>query len=165
MNLIETTIKTPLPLLSIVVSSILTKISKGASTAKNKDSIIMNEWTQELFNKLDSLKFLSYIDESGHPIVIPLLQCQASDSKRLVFHLGAFKEDLIKIKPNTDVAVLGLTLAMEDVLTRGKFLGFKRHRGIKLGLIDVEWIYNSMPPMPGQIYPEVEVKRVVESDY
>ena len=50
---------------------------------------------------------------------------------------------------------------MEDVLVRGSFRGFERHRGIMLGCVDITWVYNSMPPKPGQIYPETELKPVV----
>jgi len=47
---------------------------------------------------------------------------------------------------------------MQSVLVRGTFQGFDRFRTIMLGVIDLEWVYNSMPPCHGQIYPEVEIK-------
>ena len=53
---------------------------------------------------------------------------------------------------------------MQDVLVRGKFRGFKKHRGIDLGRIDIDWVYNSMPPVFGQIYPEQKTETVVEFD-
>ena len=84
----------------------------------------------------------------------------SSDSHRLVFHPGVYADELNSIKTGTDVAVFGLSLAMEDVLVRGKFTGFKRHRAVKLGIIEINWVYNSMPPIPGQIYPPVEVYTV-----
>jgi hypothetical protein len=28
-------------------------------------------------------------------------------------------------------------------------------------MIDLEWVYNSMPPVPGQIYPPTELEPVV----
>jgi hypothetical protein len=51
---------------------------------------------------------------------------------------------------------------MEDVLIRGTFRGFKRHRLITLGTVDIEWVYNSMPPAHGQIYPEVPLEPITE---
>jgi hypothetical protein len=59
------------------------------------------------------------------------------------------------------VAVFGLTLQMEDVLVRGVFAGFGKYRGITLGCMDIDWVYNSMPPVHGQIYPELEMQPVV----
>ena len=60
------------------------------------------------------------------------------------------------------MAVFGLTMKMEDVLIRGSFRGFDRKLGIRLGTVDIEWVYNSMPPVHGQIYPETPLKPVVD---
>jgi len=159
MNLVETTEKASLPVAGIVLSALLTKASKSNAKTK-REGRIFNAWTEAFFNKLDTLKFLSYVSDDEFPIIIPLLQCQASDSHRLVFHPGVYADELNSIKTGTDVAVFGLSLAMEDVLVRGKFTGFKRHRAVKLGIIEINWVYNSMPPIPGQIYPPVEVSSV-----
>jgi hypothetical protein len=159
MNLVETTEKASLPIAGIVLSALLTKVSKSNAKTK-KEGRIFNTWTEAFFNKLDTLKFLAYVSEDGFPIIIPLLQCQASDSHRLVFHPGVFTDELNSINKDTDVAVFGLSLAMEDVLVRGKFTGFIRHLAVKLGIIEMNWVYNSMPPIAGQIYPPVEVNTV-----
>jgi len=161
MKLVETTEKEPLPVVGIVISALLTKLSKG-NAKTHQEGRILNEWTEAFFNKLDTLKFLSYISEDGFPVIIPLLQCQASDSQRLVFHPGIYSGELNSIKEGSEVAVFGLSLNMEDVLVRGKFSGFKRHQGVKLGMIELDWVYNSMPPVPGQIFPPRELKPVEE---
>ena len=54
---------------------------------------------------------------------------------------------------------------MKDVLVRGKFKGFKKHRGISLGSIDIDWVYNPMPPVSGQIYPEQKTETVHDFDF
>lgn len=159
MNLVETTEKESLPVAGIVLSALLTKVSKRYAKTK-KEGRIFNVWTEAFFNKLDTLKFLAYVSDDSFPVIIPLLQCQASDSHRLVFHPGVYASELKSINKGTDVAVFGLSLAMEDVLVLGKFKGFERQMAVKLGIIEVNWVYNSMPPIPGQIYPPVEVKTV-----
>jgi hypothetical protein len=159
MNLVETTEKASLPIMGIVLSALLTKVSKRNAKTK-KEGRIFNVWTEAFFNKLDTLKFLAYVSEDGFPIIIPLLQCQASDSHRLVFHPGVYADELNSINKGTDVAVFGLSLAMEDVLVRGKFTGFKRYQAVRLGIIEMNWVYNSMPPITGQIYPTVEVNTI-----
>ncbi len=50
-----------------------------------------------------------------------------------------------------------LTEKLESVLIRGEFNGLKRYRGIKLGTVDIDWVYNSMPPNAGQIYPQTDL--------
>jgi hypothetical protein len=53
-------------------------------------------------------------------------------------------------------------MAMEDVLVRGKYNGTRRVGLNRLGTVDIDWVYNSMPPCHGQIYPEVPLTPVVE---
>jgi len=47
------------------------------------------------------------------------------------------------------VAVMGMNLDMEDVLVKGTFHGFKAG----MGYVDIERVYNSLPPVHGYIYP------------
>jgi len=161
MDLVETYGKESLPLVRIVLGSLLTMASKSAVKQKNNTGRILKPWAEGLFNRLDSIKFLSYIDKDGFPVIIPLIQCQATDSTRLAFSPLAYKDELNALRQDSSVAVFGLTLDMEDVLVRGVFTGFKRHRGVTLGCVDIHWVYNSMPPKPGQIYPEQELRTVV----
>ncbi|HLZ18662.1 MAG TPA: hypothetical protein VKO67_03570, partial [Smithellaceae bacterium] len=116
---------------------------------------------EALFNRIDALKFLSFIAGDGYPVVIPVIQCQASGHNRLAFHPGAFFDELRDLEPGMTVAVFGLTMQMEDVLVRGSFNGYARYRGVKLGTLDIDWVYNSMPPNHGQIYPPVPLTAIV----
>ena len=34
--------------------------------------------------------------------------------------------------------------------------------GIQTGIVDIDWVYNSMPPAHGQIYPPVPLIPVTE---
>ena len=45
---------------------------------------------------------------------------------------------------------------------RGKYIGLRRVAGIKAGVVDVDWIYNPMPPVPGRVCPPVELKPIVK---
>ncbi|MGA2525473.1 MAG: pyridoxamine 5'-phosphate oxidase family protein [Smithellaceae bacterium] len=161
MDLVETYGRESLPLVQIGLGSILTMASKSAARQKNSTQRILKPWAEGLFNRLDSIKFLSYIGEDGFPVLIPLIQCQATDSTRLAFSPLAYKDELNALRQDSSVAVFGLTLDMEDVLVRGIFTGFERHRGIMLGCVDIKWVYNPMPPKPGQIYPVQELRAVV----
>ena len=161
LDLVETSECQRLPMPQLVVSAMLTKFAKGSVQA-DKTGRILTPFAEQLFNQLASLKFLAYIGTEGYPTIIPVIQCQAAGSRSLAFSPLAFKAELAPIAPGTEVAVFGLTMGMEDVLVRGTFHGFKRHRLIKLGTIGIEWVYNSMPPGHGQIYPQVELQAVTD---
>jgi hypothetical protein len=159
-NLTETTTGSALPLASIVKSALLTKMAKGGA-AKEDGERVLSYFGEKLFNGLDSLKFLSFIARDGFPSIIPVIQCQAAGSGRLAFYPGAFGAELNRLEQGMPLAVFGLTMQMEDVLVRGIFNGYSRYRGVKLGTVDIDWVYNSMPPNHGRIYPPVPLERVV----
>ena len=160
MDLVETYGRESLPMARIIIASLLTKMAKSRAR-KGKPERIMKVWAEGLFNRLDSLKFLSFIDSDGFPAIVPLIQCQAADSTKLAFSPLAYSREVKSLQKGMNVAVFGLTLDMEDVLVRGVFAGFERYRNVSLGIVDIGWVYNSMPPKPGQIYPEVELSPVV----
>ena len=115
----------------------LTKLTKGFAATGRKDRIL-KPFAEDLFNQLDSLKFLAYVGSDNFPVIVPVIQCQAADSGRLAFYPMAFKNELLRVPRETMVAVFGLTMKMEDVLIRGVFQGFKRIMGLKLGTIDID---------------------------
>lgn len=160
MDLVETYGREKLPLAKIVMSSLFTMASRSRAKTNLPDPIL-KPWAYKVFNRLDSLKFLSYIDDDGFPVIVPLIQCQASDSRRLAFSPYAYKDELSSLENGKSVVVFALTLDMEDILTRGIFRGFERYNGVKLGTIDIDWVYNSMPPKQGQIYPMEELRPIV----
>lgn len=163
LDLVETSEAQTLPMNRIVASALLTKVIKCAVKTGHKDRIL-KPFAQDLFNQMGSLKFLSYVQNDGYPVIVPVIQCQAADSRRLAFSPLAFQDELMRIPKQTTVAVFGLTMKMEDVLIRGTFKGFGRAMGFKAGTIDIAWVYNSMPPVHGQIYPELPLKGITRFD-
>ncbi len=159
MDLVETYGKEKLPLGSIALSLLMTKLAKGAFSSHGNGTIL-KPWAEGLFNRLNALKFLSYVDDDGFPAIIPVLQCQAADSTRLVFSPLAYSEELSRIPDGSEVAIFALSLDMEDVLVRGVYRKEEKHLGINLSSVDIEWVYNSMPPKQGQVYPMEELKPV-----
>jgi hypothetical protein len=161
LDLVETSGPTDLPMPKIILSALLTRLAKGTVKTKIKTRIL-KPFAEGLFNQLGSLKFLAYVKPDGFPVMVPVIQCQAADSRRLAFYPMAFRRELLKIPQNTTVALFGLTMKMEDVLVRGVFRGFRRTMGLALGTVDIKWVYNSMPPAHGQIYPEVPLEPVLD---
>lgn len=161
LDLVETHGREKLPLPAIMAASVLTSAARTGNAPPETRRVI-KPWAEVLFNQLSSLKFLSYVDSKGYPVMIPLFQCQALDGCSLVFSPLAYGKELSGLAEGQAVAVYGATLKMENILVRGTFAGFRRRRNIKLGRIDLNWVYNSMPPQQGQIYPETELKPVVD---
>ena len=115
----------------------------------------LNPWTTRHLATVTTLKFASWVAPDGYPVITPPLACGAADGGRLV------------VRPTHDlpadgqtVAVFAINSEMESVLIRGRCSGWRRHAGLATGVLDVEWVYNSMPPKQGQIYPAVPIEPV-----
>jgi len=163
LDLIETTGKQDLPMTRIIPAAMMTKIAKGAVKTGSRN-LILTPFSENLFNQLDALKFIAYVADDGYPALIPLIQCQAADSRRLIYSPYAFRRELEDIPVGKTVAVFGINMKMEDVLIRGIFKGYERRRLMIVGIIDIQWVYNSMPPAHGQIYPQLELKPIFGID-
>lgn len=150
-----------LPMGRIVPAALMTRCAKGGA-GTGQAQRILKPFAENLFNRLDALKFIACPGDDGFPRIVPLIQCQAADSRRLVFSTYAYKEELAHLIPGATVAVYALNLRMQSVLVRGTFAGFGRVRGLTVGTIDLNWVYNSMPPCHDQIYPPVALEPVVD---
>lgn len=160
LDLIGQSGKQPLPMPAIIFAAMQTMLARLLRGKEQGEAL--NSWTRQFLNKLDNLKFLAYLDEAGYPRLIPVIQAQSLDADHLLFSAGAFTEELQQVPAGATVAVFGLSLDMEDVLMRGEFLGWQRIVGLPMGMVRVNWVYNAMPPVPGQIYPPLPLEAVRE---
>lgn len=131
-----------LPMGAIVIGAILSRIKAlfSAKTGKNA----MPYAAKSLFSQLGSLKFLSYFDKDGNAVVIPVVQATAAGTDRVVFSGVPFGKALRAIPEGAKVSILCLTLKMESVLVKGVY---------SRGVLDIERVYNSMPPKMEYVYP------------
>lgn len=159
LDLVETGERESLPMGKIVPAAILTALGKGAAGSRQEERIL-KPFAEDLFNRLDSLKFISYLGPDGYPLIVPVIQCQAASSGRLAFSTLAYRDEIEKIAPGTEVAVFCASMRMQSVLIRGTYNGIQKQRMMAMGTIDIDWVYNSMPPNHEQIYPETELKAV-----
>ncbi len=160
-DLVAHTGKTPLPMNKIILAAIQTMVARALGR-KSQVQPIMNTWTRTFLNKIDNLKFLSFIGTDGYPAIIPAIQAQSLDSGHVLFSTSVFSDELRSIPAGVPLAVFGMALTMEDVLLRGEYLGTRRIGGVKTGLVEVDWIYNPMPPVAGQVYPPMELQPVTQ---
>ncbi len=161
MDLVMHTGKAPLPMNKIIFAAVQTMLACTLGR-KLAEKSVLNGWTRRFVDKIDNLKFLSYVGEDGYPLIIPAIQTQSLDSQHVLFSTSVFTEELEAIPAGADIAVFSMALTMEDVLLRGKYLGLCRLGGVKTGVVKVDWVYNPMPPVPGQIYPPLEITPVTE---
>lgn len=147
-NLVDIDDMKPLDMKAIVANSLKVALAK-AFKKPNKKEEVLRPWATSLLKKLDTLVFISYIDEDDFPVIIPIIPAQANSTSRIVIAANPEGDKLRKIKENQRVALFGLNLDMENVLLKGVFSGFKGG----FATVDIDRVYNSMPPVHGYIYP------------
>lgn len=154
-DLIDLSEKRTLSMGAIILNALKVMMKKGGMKGDN-DKTILKPWAFELMKKMDTLKFISYIDEEGFPRIIPIIQAQAVSTNRIVLSDKPYNDELMKIKAGSRVAIFGLNLSMENVLIKGVFSGFDK----EMATMDIHRVYNSMPPKMGYIYPPVKNEAV-----
>lgn len=136
----------------ILAGSLLTMLSRPFARHAPRERVL-KPWAEAHIAKPGTLKFLSYAGGHGHPVIVPAVPCQSAGNARVIFAPTVYRRDLAAIPAGASVAVFALNLQMESVLVRGRFAGYRRYAGPAVGVVDIDWVYNSMPPVPGRIYP------------
>jgi len=135
----------PLPMGAIVLGAILSRVK--AFFVKKSDNKALPLIGQQLFSQLDSLKFLCYYDDKGEAQLFPVVQATCAGSDRIALCGIPFGTELKKIPDDAKVSILCLNLKMESVLVKGRF---------SKGMLEIERVYNSMPPKMEYVYPRSE---------
>jgi len=136
---------------------LFTIFAKGAAKNKIAEERLDN-FGKKIFSGAMNPKFLAFLDPAdNYPIIVPCFQALAADGTKLVFSPTLFKEHLEYMPVGSKVAVFGMTMDFIAQMIKGTFNGFKKYRGVNLGEISIEQVYNCAPPLPGYIYPEIEV--------
>jgi len=161
LDLVAQSGKQPLPMNTIILAAVKTMLARSLGSKPGAQPAL-NHWTRSFVDKIDNLKFLSYVNAEGFPVIIPAIQTQSLGTGHVLFSTSVYPDELLAIPPGVPMAVFSMALTMEDVLLRGKYLGMRRVGGVKAGVVKVEWVYNPMPPVAGQVYPAVELEAIRE---
>jgi len=136
---------------------LFTLFAKGVAKNKLTENRLDN-FGKKIFSGAMNPKFIAFLDpKDQYPVVVPCFQALAADYTKLVFSPTLFKEQLELIPEGSKVAIFGMTMDFIAQVVKGTFNGFRKYRGVTLGEINIEHVYNSTPPLPGTIYPEIEV--------
>lgn len=133
-------------------------ILKKKKYKTGRDEEVMRPFAVKLFNGIANPKFISFINADGYPVIVPVVQAQAADTDRVVFTAQPYADLFKGIEKGARVAVLAVSMQMESVMVQGVFSGFDKG----FGYVDIDKVYNSMPPVFGYTYPPEPYKEVTE---
>ncbi len=113
----------------------------------------LSAWTRGHLRALQTLKFLSWIDADGYPTIAAAVPAMPAGTGRVVVAAAGNRSRLLDLPPGGQVALFALNLQMESVLLGGTLSAFRGPPGAELAALQVERVYNSMPPKQGPVWP------------
>ena len=158
-DLVDISEKRPLNMAGVILNALRIMLFKGLVSKSDKN--ILRPWAKKFLAGLVTLEFICYIAEDGFPKIVPIIQAQSAGTDRIAFTRAPYKDMLSDLKEGTYVAVYGLSLDMEAVEVKGTF-----HEG-KAGIcyVDIDKVYNPLPPKVGYVYPEENLKQEAITDW
>ena len=121
---------------------------KKAVLASDEGEKILRHYAVKLFDGVTNPKFISYINEDGYPVVVPVIQAAQVNTNTIILSDEPCSELLAPLKAGARVAVMALSTALESVVVKGTFSGFQDG----VGTIAIDRVYNSMS-LSRYIYP------------
>lgn len=152
MKLININEKKVISIPKTVTDILRTSLSKPF--IKTESSSILKPLSQKLLNTSENPKFIAYIDDQGFPVINPVIHATSKNSNIILFSKPSNDEFWQNLKSGAQICIFALSLEMENVLVNGTFRGFQTTLTGKTGVLEIERIYNSMPPKMGYIYPD-----------
>jgi hypothetical protein len=126
------------------------------------DKPILKPLSLKLINASGNPKFISFLDSEGFPVIYPVMQAVVKNTNTVLFSKHPNASIWNEIKEGSKLSLFALSLDMEDVVVSGTFKGFQTTLTGKTGVLEIERVYNSMPPKMGYIYPEEKLLPVKE---
>jgi predicted pyridoxine 5'-phosphate oxidase superfamily flavin-nucleotide-binding protein len=112
--------------------------------------VVAPEPVREKFDGIMSIKVLAFADDDGYPNVVPAFGIMFRTPGEIRFMVSGYNKAVERIAPPAKVALNVLTLDLRTYQVKGTLVAFEKHAGLKTGVIKLEEVYSSMPPLIGE---------------
>jgi hypothetical protein len=150
-----------LPIAGIAAAKVAT-MARGIEPALRSYSGALSPYARSLIDALASLNFLSWIDAEGEPRIVPVPQARSAGNGRIVFTPGPYGRDLVPIPEGAKASIFSFNMSMESLLALGTYRVSRKSGISRLGVLEIEEVYNPMPPIPGRVWPAPALEPVRE---
>ncbi|NVM53290.1 MAG: hypothetical protein HWN66_06265 [Candidatus Helarchaeota archaeon] len=123
-------------------------IKEGNSKTENPE--ILPSIVEKIFRAPSNLKYITFIDDDGYPLIVPTMHLLPANANQLIFTPAGFKEDLTRMKSGMFVATFAMNI--EELIMyqiKGTYQGMQKYQETELGVINIEEVYCCMPPKAG----------------
>jgi len=147
-----------LPMAGIALAKLATR-ALGSAPALGSLRPALTPYARSLVDGLASLSFLSWISGEGEPRILPIAQARTAGPGRIVFTAGPYGRELPQVPEGAAASVFSFNLSMESLLTLGVYRAPARGHS-RLSFLEIEEVYNPMPPIPGRVWPPADLEPV-----
>ncbi len=134
------------------------RVAAAAPFLKGENRPVFNAWTRQHTKKTATLFFLGFTDRDGYPRLLPTIQAKSTSDSRILLTPAPYKKRMEGLEEGDRASLFAANLDMEAVLLKGSY---HKHAG-GYGSVEVDRVYNCMPPVHRQIYPEQAWETVTE---
>jgi predicted pyridoxine 5'-phosphate oxidase superfamily flavin-nucleotide-binding protein len=101
-------------------------------------------------NGIMVVKVLAFQDSDGYPGIVPVFAARTGGRGMVRFKVAAYNKSIERINTPSPVAINVLTMDLLTYQIKGELLGFEKGRGVKTGVVRVDEVYSSIPPLVGE---------------
>jgi len=123
---------------------------------------VLRPWAVSHLNSPTTFKHIAYLQPDGYPWIIPAVPLQVAGDSRLVLSQTVHADEMAEIPDGASVAVFAINRKAQSVMCRGAFRRFKRFGRALIAGIDIDYVYNTMPPKQGPVYPRQPLLAVTD---
>ncbi|NLB27903.1 MAG: hypothetical protein GX819_03015 [Clostridiaceae bacterium] len=136
----------------------MVRVILGGPFFRGRENQVFNPWTRQHTAKAGTLLFLGFTGSDGYPRLLPVIQGKSVSKSRILLTLAPYKKLGEGLKDGDRASLFAANLDMEAVLLKGTY----RKLAGGFGAVDIDRVYNSMPPIHRYIYPETPWAAVTE---
>lgn len=135
-GLVDFTGPVKMPITDIGLTALMTKWSRRGLDRTGRAVLTPDQ--RAVLDKTGSLKFLAWADQDGFPRLVPIIQALAVDDGRLAFSTAVFVPELKELTDGARVTIYVISTDNNRFTLTGRFIGRRRKRLVKLGVIDLD---------------------------
>ena len=155
-NVATTEIRKLLPLppkvsMAIVGQEFVAMRSRGRiGHGKSLGGVQTPEPVRKKVNGIMSVKVLAYQDSDGYPNVVPTFGIMFRTPSELRFKVSSYNRAVTSLQTPATVAINVLTMDLMTYQVKGTLVRFEKRVGLETGVVRIEEVYSSMPPLCGE---------------
>ena len=123
---------------------------RAAGNCRGDEGIEIPGPVDEKLNGIMVVKVLAFQDDDGYPGIMPVFAARTGPRGMVRFKVTAYNRSLERLDLPARVAINVLTMDLLTYQVKGEFLRFEKARGVMTGVVRVDEVYSSIPPLVGE---------------